>query len=75
MFNFTTITEYSFKFGPHHLSPTFAFTLNNTYYEQFDAAVITSFFTDTARTAVAQDIITKIRNAIIDTIELNSQVD
>ena len=75
MSNFTTITEYLSKFGPHHLSPTFPFALNNTYSEQFDDAVTTSFFTNSAQTAVDQDVDTKIKNAIIDTIEINSQMD
>ena len=75
MSNFPTITEYSFKVGPHHLRTTFASILNNMYVEQFDNAITTSFFTDTAQTAVAEDIITKIRNGIIDAIEINSQTD
>ena len=53
MSNFTTIAEYSFKFGPHHHSLSFATTLNNIYSGQFTDAVAESLFTNAAHTAVA----------------------
>ena len=73
--NYTTITEYSFKYGPHHQCNDFASTLNKTYSEQFDNAVAESFFIDVNYTPAAPDIIAKIRNAIIDTIKINGQVN
>ena len=73
--NFTPITEYAFKFATHHQSPTLEASLNNTYLEKFDDANTVSFFTDAARTLVDSNTVTKIRNAIINSIDSYSQAN
>ena len=50
-------------------------SLNNMYSEQFDDAVAVSFFTDAVRTLVDPDAVTKIKKAIIDSIDSYSQAN
>ena len=73
--DFTSITKFSFRFGPHHLNTTLATALNNTYSEPFADAVVASIFADTGKTTVAQDAVVKIQTAAISAIEVSSQTD
>jgi len=72
MTNYTSITQYSFSFAPHPTCGTFCAAMNNAYSEDFDPAVVATFFTDAARTQVVPDVIPIIRAAIIDTIMLST---
>ena len=67
--DFTPITEYSCSFARHHQSPTLEASLNNTYSEQFSDTVTVLFFTDTTCNVVDPDAVSKIRSAIIDSID------
>ena len=75
MTNYTTITDYPFKFCDHPLCSNFSNSLNNTYAEPFENTVIDWFFTNANKTAVANDVIAVIRTAIIDTILVSSTTD
>ena len=72
MTNFTSITQYSFEFSPHPTCRSFGTALNNSYAEDFEPAVVATFFTDAARTTVVPNVITVIRAAIIDIVLLSS---
>ena len=73
--DFTSITEYSFRFAEHHQAPALDSSLNSTYSEPVDDTVTVHFFTDNLRTVVAPDAISKIRIAIVDSIEDCSTAD
>ena len=72
MTDYTTITQYSFSFAHHPTCPTFSNAMNNAYSEDFDPAVVATFFTDTARTQVVPNVVAVIRAAIIDTVMLST---
>ena len=75
MTNFTTITQYSFEFGPHPTCCTFGIALNNSYAEDFEHAVVATFFTDAAMTTVVFNVIPVIRAAIVDIVLFSSTVN
>ena len=72
MTDYTTITQYSFLFASHPTCSSFSPAMNNAYSEDFDPAVVATFFTDAARTTVVPNVITVIRAAIIDIVLLSS---
>ena len=75
MTNYTAIPGYCFEFGAHPTCKTFATALNNSYAEDFDTAVVASFFTDPSKTTVTPNLIFVIREAIIATVLLSSTAD
>ena len=75
MTDFTTLTDFSFRFDPHPHSEPLAVALDNTYSEPFEDATVVAFFTDTGRTALVPDIVARLCTAIIDIIDATSQAD
>ena len=75
MTNFSTITEYSFKFSQHSHGTSFHTALNNTYAELFEDTVVNRLFMDDGCTTIAINITIVLRTTIIDTILLSSQSD
>ena len=75
MTNYTALIAYNFKFCDHPLCHIFTTSLNNTYAELFQNSVADWFFTNANNTAVAPNVITIIRTAIIDTIMILSTAD
>ena len=75
MTDYTTINYFSFSFGDHPTCPAFSDALNNTYSEPFANTIAVRFFTNARRTTVAPDIITVLREAIIDTVLISSIAD
>ena len=75
MVDYTSLTDWSFKFANHPHCEPFGVALNNPYYEDFDNPVVDGFFTNTNRTLVTADAITVLHSAIIDIIMISSTAD
>ena len=75
MTNYTTITDYSFKFCDHPFCPIFSNSLNNMYAEPFENTVTDQLFTNANKTTVVNDALVVIRSGIIDTIFILSTAD
>ena len=75
MTDYTSITDWSFKFADHPHCLPFGVALNNTYSEDFDDAVVAQILTDSTRTIVAADAILTFNAAIINIIMYSSTAD
>ena len=73
--NFTAITEFPFKFGPHPHCPDFHKALNNQIFEQFEDTVTACSFTNANRTVIAADIVAVVCKAIVTTLEATNRAD
>ena len=75
MSDYTSITDWSFKFANHPHCLQFILALNNTYAEDLDDAAIVLIFTNAHRMIVTTDPIPILWAAIVDVIMISSTVD
>ena len=75
MADYTSLTDWSYKFANHPHCEPFDVVLNNIYSEDFDNAVVDRIFTDANKTLFATNIIPVLRAAIIDIIMISSTAD
>ena len=75
MTDFTTLTDFSFRFNPHPHSEPLDDALNDTYSKPFEDATVAAFYTTAGRTTLVPDIVARLCAAVIDIIDATSQAD